>query len=229
MEIEFRRREVLLVASRDNHRSPVARPDVCQGDEDVDLTTEKLSVIHTELVPLDAEVVPRVEADGFAGLAKVDEVLVDEKGPVFVVERVFATDEGLEVIEPRGMVDEFFERRTGFVNLLIVETVRRAVVVAVNVAIPLTGLQPGDGVDCTVELGDLLGGERTLQLEETTQVEKVDVAFGDRHRENPEIGAREEANSRRKRSVLTKKGQVRQRRRSSCANRSARKGGRRRT
>ena len=82
-----------------------------------------------------------MDADGLARSTEAGETFIDKQWPVMVVETSLAADEVFDVFDPGSMIDELFKGLTGLIDLLIVETVLRAVRVTLKVAEPFTRLQ----------------------------------------------------------------------------------------
>ena len=78
-----------------------------------------------------------------------------------------------------GCVEQFTPPVSNYENLLVVEAVFRAVRMSVNATVPLPRLQPRDGVEAGVAVGDLGGGQGAGQVHVAAQVEEIDVEIGD--------------------------------------------------
>ena len=119
-----------------------------------------------------------MDADGLAGTAQVGEVFVDEKRPMMIVERAFAADEELHLLDPGGMVDQIFEGGPGLVDLLQVEAIVGPVLVAVYVAGPAADFEGKNGFDPVVARGHFRFRQRVFQQQIAPQVEKKNFDFG---------------------------------------------------
>ena len=88
-----------------------------------------------------------MQTDGFAALAEVGKVLVDEERAVCTVEGTLAADEMIDFVDPGRMVDHSFKGFSSLVDLLQVEPVDRAVGMGVDVAVPVAWFQGWDRVE----------------------------------------------------------------------------------
>ena len=132
------------------------------------------------LTSLGGVVSARAWTDRVTGSAEVREAFVPEQLPVAAVETVIAADKVLHLLEPRGVVDELLERLSRFVYLLVVHARGHiAIGVAVDVAVPLTGIQSRDVVEARIQLVDLGRGQRAIQHKIAAQIEQLDIEIGD--------------------------------------------------
>ena len=123
MRFVFRGRKVGLVAAGDHHGAPIARADVGERHQHIDLAVHKVPVVIPELVALTAVMAARMDADRLAGSAQVGKVLVDEEGAVVKIEGAFAADKEFDLLDPGRMIDQIFESGAGFIGLLQIEAI----------------------------------------------------------------------------------------------------------
>ena len=97
--------EMRFVAGRYDHRVAIARSDLRQRHQDVDLPAMEAPVVVTKLRALGAFVAAGMQADRFAGTANVGEALINEERSMIVVKRLRATDKMLDLFDPRRVVD----------------------------------------------------------------------------------------------------------------------------
>jgi hypothetical protein len=114
--------EVGLVASRDQGGPSIAGPNVCEGDEGVDLPTEETVPMKAVLAPVSRRESAGVHPNGLPRFPQTDKVLIDEKRTVVVVEGTLAANKELHVFEPGGMVDQLLKRFSRLVDLLEVQS-----------------------------------------------------------------------------------------------------------
>ena len=151
------------MAAWDHHSAAVSGAYIGEGDENVHLAVHEFAVVEPKLIALADVMPPGVDADGLTRAAHVGEVFVNKEGAVVKVEGAFPSNKILDLIDPGGMVNQIFESGTGFIDLLQIEAVCAAVLVAVNVSRPVSNIQGEDGVDLGVAGGDLIGREGVFQ------------------------------------------------------------------
>src|SRR5689334_19825435 len=107
--------DVGLVAAGHDDGGPIARPDVGQRQENVDLAAMKLAGVVAKLRADRPDVTPGVQMLGVARTADRAEAFVDKRESVLPVEvfGIVGTDEMHGFAEPAWVVDEGLPRRAG--------------------------------------------------------------------------------------------------------------------
>mgnify|MGYP001163813377 CR=1 FL=1 len=138
---EFRVDDVGLVAAGYDHRRAIARANVVDRHQDVDLATMKPSVMIAELAAGDALMTAGMQADGLSGATDRGEILIDEQPPMKPIEiRLVGADEMGDLVDPRGMIDQLLPRFAALVDLLKVQPlVTAGEIVAMDPPTPLAG------------------------------------------------------------------------------------------
>ena len=150
-------REVGFVAAGHDHCGAIARPDIRQRHQDVDLPAMKHAVVEAELGALCALVAAGMQPDRLAGSPYIGKALVDEERAMIVVKGIGAADEELDLFDPGGMINETLEGFAALVNLLQVQAVVVAEVVAVHITLPFAVPDRQQRVDGGVDIGDFAG------------------------------------------------------------------------
>jgi len=148
--------EMRFVAGGHNHRVAIARSDVGQRHQDIDLPAMEAAVIVAELCALCAIVAAGMQADRLARSADIGEALIDEKRTVIIIKGVCATNEILDFFDPRRVVDQLLEGLAAFVDLLQIHAVVIPVGMTVHIALPFARLHWQQRVNGGVDIGDLL-------------------------------------------------------------------------
>ena len=124
----------------------------------------------------------RVRVDALTGAAQTGQILVDEDRTVQGVKGALATDEVLDLLEPRRVIDELLEGLAGLVDLLQVDAVLLAVLLRVNMAVPTVLVELRNGVDAGVEIGNFPGRQRAAHDDVPVEIEEVDFTVRWFHR-----------------------------------------------
>ena len=171
--------EVRLVAAGHDHRRTVTRPDVGEGDEDVELSAAEPPVAHRELRPDRRVVAAGVSRVMAAGGANRGDVLVDRDA---LHVRALLAGVATSVVDPGRMIDEHVEGGVTAVEQVVQFEPRvGGVVASLRVAVPLAVPELREPVDGTVEAVEFVGVERAAHDEEAAQVEFVVVERGRWH------------------------------------------------
>lgn len=98
--------DVRLVAAGYNHCRAIARANVVDCYQDVDLAAMKPSVMVAELAASDALMTTGMQADGLSRAADRGEIFIDKKPSVKAIEiGLIGADEMGDLVDPRGMID----------------------------------------------------------------------------------------------------------------------------
>ena len=127
--------KVALVTARDHHGRPVLRPDIGDGDDDINLPTAE-DFIGVEITATQSTLIA----------ARVDGVMTPRapnRGDAFVDKEpldigiLFATVTA-QVVDPTGMIDQLFKRTPGLHTIVQLKARRAVVVAALGIAPPFT-------------------------------------------------------------------------------------------
>ena len=166
--------KVGLVAAGDHHCAAVTGADIGEGHQNIDLAAHEVAVVKSELISFRDVMSARVDPDCLAGAAQVGKVFVNEERPVVKVERAFPAHKVLDFFEPGRMVNQVLESGAGFVDLLQVQAVGTAVLVAVDVTGPLSYFQGQDGIDFGIAGGDLFSLKGVIDQQISSQIKEKD-------------------------------------------------------
>lgn len=155
-----------------HHRRAVARPDVRQREQDVDLAAAERPARVPVLAAHRAPVPARVQAEEAAAAAYRGEALVDEQ-PLRLGVGVGLPAVAADQVDPGRVVDELFERLSSFDDVLELAAAVAVVVRTLHVAVPLAVFERGYGVERRVEPGDVRRVDRSAQDQVSAQVEQV--------------------------------------------------------
>jgi len=173
MFIGVRMLEIRFVTAGNHHRRAVARPDLAERHQNIDLPAMKLPVVKPELRPFGALVSARMDPDRFTGTPQIGEGFIDEKGAMVRIERFLAAHECFDFFDPSRVIDQGLEGLAGFINLLKIAPVFRSETMFAHPAPPIIPLHCGHGIEHAIAGSDLLRRERVAKYEIPAQIEAV--------------------------------------------------------
>ena len=177
--VELRVLEIRLVAARNQHRAPVARPDIRQRQQNIHLPAHKPPAAIAELIAVNGRVSPRMQSNGLARPPETRKIFVDKQRSVVVVERAFPTHEKLHLVKPGWVIDQLLKRLAGLVNLLVIDArCNIAVRMALDMAVPIAGIERRNLVQTRIEILHLLRRQSAFEMQIPPQIEQIDIQIG---------------------------------------------------